>query len=280
MPSFNLALPAAEQRKACFFGIHPELCFVPSWLPRTKSGYATLTARDFRGTVSAHRLAFMLLVRPLGYGDMALHRCGNASCYNPYHLYVGGNDENRRDKVLHQQADRLWGPLGLSYRRGEDTVFMPQPLVLSAEDSHLPVSFGGFKPGECVHCDWLHSTHDGYQQVHETSMSGEVVGAHRKVYALFNGRLGKYDIVSHACGDRTCLNPYHLFISGRHPSPQDFDFAHDKRFRLSSEGLARIGDLSKNIAELALELGVHPQTIASRRADLRRALRLSIASPP
>ncbi|MFG6415500.1 HNH endonuclease [Roseateles sp. DC23W] len=157
---------------------------------------------------------------------------------------------------------------------------MPQPLVLSAEDSHLPASFGGFKPGECVHCDWLHSTHDGYQQVHETSMSGEVVGAHRKVYALFNGPLGKYDIVSHACGDRTCLNPYHLFISGRHPCPRDFDFAHDKRFRLSSEGLARIADLSKSVSELALELGVHPNTVASRRADLRHALRCSALALP
>lgn len=277
MPSFNPASPAAEPREASFLGIQPDLCFAPNWLPRNKAGYATLTARDFRGTMCAHRLAFMLLVGRLQYGEMVLHRCGNASCYNPYHLYVGGDAENRRDKVLHQQADRRWGPLGLTYRRGEAAVFMPQPLVLSTEGSHFPVSFGGFKPGECLHSDWLHPTHDGYRQLFETSRSGDVVGAHRKVYTLFNGPLDKYDLMSHSCGDRHCVNPYHLFNAGRHPSPRDFDFENDKRFTLSSEGLARIGDLSKSAAQLAQELGVHPETVKSRRADIRRDLRSSAA---
>lgn len=271
MSSFNLASPTAEQRDACFFGIYPELCFVPSWLSQDKRGYVTFNARDLRGTVHAHRLVVMLLIGPLAFGDLVLHRCGNASCYNPFHLYGGGDAENRRDTVLHQQADRRWGPLGLTFRRGDEAVFMPHPLVLSAEDSRLAASFRRFTPGECVHCEWLYPTRDGYVQLGESSMSGDVVGAHRKVYALFNGPLTKYDLVGHACGDRTCVNPYHLFILGRHPSPRDFDFAHDGRFRLSSEGLAVIADFSKDAKEVARELGVHLQTVISRRAELRRA---------
>lgn len=271
MSSFNLASPTAEQREAGFFGIYQELCFVPSWLPQNKSGYVSLNARDLRGTVHAHRLVVKLLIGPIAVGYSVLHRCGNASCYNPWHLYVGRDAENRRDTVLHQQADRRWGPLGLTFRRGDEAVFMPQPLVLSDEDSQLPACFRRFTPGECAHCDWLYPTHDGYRQLRETSMSGDVVGAHRKVYSLFNGPLGKYDIVGHACGDRTCVNPYHLFISGRHPSPRDFDFANDGRFRLSSEGLALIANLSKDAKEVARDLGVHLQTVISRRAELRRA---------
>lgn len=260
----------AVPQRLCFLGLYPELCFVPTWLSRTERGYATLTAKELGRSEPAHRLVAMSLIGQLNEGDMVLHRCGNASCHNPFHLYVGGDAENHRDKLLHQQAGNGVGPLGLAYSVAGHQLLMPQPLALSSEPSRLPASFAGFEPGSCFHADWLHETFDGYRQLLPTSMSGELIGVHRKHYALFNGPLGRYDIVSHACGDKTCLNPFHLLISGRQESPRDFDAKHDKRFKLSSDGLAAIANLERSPAELAKTLGVHPQTVAALRADLRR----------
>ena len=270
--------PTMAPRKTDFVGIYAELCFVPDWLRRTPLGYATLTAKEFSGTSLAHRLVAMLLLGQLADGDRALHRCGTAHCHNPHHLYVAGDIENHRDKLLHEQAAPRWGALGLTCLTGSGQVFMPQPLVFSEEACRLTTNFGGFTPVQCFHCDWLHPTPDGFRQLRDTTMSGDVVGAHRKVYTLFVGPLDKYDIVSHSCGDQTCLNPFHLRISGRQASPRDFDVKHDKRFRLSAYGLAQIADFTRSTTELAKELGVHRQTVAGRRADLRRHLHLSDGS--
>lgn len=264
--------PYAALLKNPFVGLHQHLCFVPDWLPRSARGYGSLTAKELRGTVSAHRMVVMLFLGQLADGHMALHRCGNAQCHNPHHLYVGGDTENRRDKLLHQHATERWGSSGVVYAAGDRRVFMPQPLVLSEEACRLATHFAGFSAGKCLRCDWLYPTIDGYVQLRETRMSGEVVGAHRRVYLLFNGPLSKYDIVSHTCDDRTCLNPFHLYVSGRQASHRDFDLQHDKRFRLSTHGLALIANFANDAAELAKELGVHPQTVVSLRAALRRSL--------
>ncbi len=280
MPTTQLMPPGSEPLQPSFVGLHPELCFAPTWLSRGSRGYATLTAKEFSGTMCAHRLVVLLLIGPLEITAMALHRCGNASCHNPFHLYAGGDVENRRDKLLHQGSHPRWGALGLTHAAGRHHVHMPHPLVLSKEACRLSMNFDNFTPGKCVHNTRLHPTSDGFRQLRATAMSGEVVGAHRKVYTLFSGPLDKYDIVSHACGDPTCLNPFHLFISGRQQCPRDFDVKHDKRFRLSAHGLAMIADFAKGSVELAKELGVHPQTVASRRADLRRPLRARKASGP
>lgn len=273
MPPFHPMPPEADFHQSIFVGVHPELCFAPTWLSRARRGYATLTAKEFRGTMHAHRLVVMLLLGPIRDDGMALHRCGNAACHNPYHLYVGGDEENRRDKLLHQRADPRWGKLGLTRPVGQHHVHMPHPLALSEEPSHLAMSFGGFTPGKCFHCDWLHPTSDGFRQLCETDLSGEVVGAHRKVYQLFNGPLDRYDILSHTCGDATCLNPFHLVISGCQAFPRDFDVKHDKRFRLSAYGLALIADFSRRTSDVAEELGVHRQTVSIMRTDLRRSLK-------
>lgn len=91
-------------RDSRFLGVSEELCFVANWLPRGPHGYASLLAKEFNRPVGAHRLVVRLLVGTLKVKDMVLHRCGNSQCHNPYHLYVGGDVENHRDKLLHRDA--------------------------------------------------------------------------------------------------------------------------------------------------------------------------------
>lgn len=258
-----------DARSRAFIGLHPELCFVAAW-PDRKPGYWTLGAKELEHGVQAHRLTALLLLGRLQGLDMALHRCGNASCHNPFHIYVGGEPENRRDKELHRASGRASGPLGLIYPTGSGHVLMPQPAALSAEASRLATSFAGFTPGRCHHSSWLLPTHDGYRQLCDSTMSGEVVGAHRKIYTLFNGPLDRYDIVSHACGDKTCLNPFHLYISGRQASKRDFNVKHDKRCKISTHALSVIADFKRSATEVAKELGVHRNTVVDYRATLLR----------
>lgn len=270
MPPPNPLSPES-QRDSRFLGVSEELCFVASWLPRGPHGYSSLLAKEFNRQVGTHRLVVKLLIGTLDANDMVLHRCGNSRCHNPYHLYVGGDAENHRDKLLHREARERFELLVAPDGSEASRVLAPRPLVLSTEASHLNARFGGFTPGDCFHAAWLHPTFDGYRQLCTTTRSGDVVGAHRKIYALFNGPLGRYDIVGHRCADRTCLNPYHLFIAGEHSSRRDFNARHDKRCKLTDAGLDMIADPARSTAELARELGLHPQTIRTYRREALNA---------
>lgn len=183
-------------------------------------------------------------------------------------MYVGGDAENHRDKLLHREARERFELLVAPDGSEASRVLTPRRLVLSTEASRLDARFGGFTPDDCFYADWLHPTFDGYRQLCKTTRSGDVVGAHRKIYALFNGPLGRYDLVSHSCADRTCLNPYHLLITGEHTSRRDFNARHDKRCKLTDAGLDMIADPAQRTAELASKLGLHPQTILTYRREL------------
>ena len=251
-----------------FVGVHMGLCFMTTWQNRNKYGYSQLTVKEAGNRcVPSHRLAVKLLLGPLKEGDQVLHRCGNGQCHNPYHMNVGGDPENRRDKVLHQAAGNLFDRFVLPYGTGGNIVHMQRPLVLSEEESRLPVSFSGFIPDSCFFADWLYPTYDGYRQLCESDWSGEVAGAHRKVYQLFIGRLNRLDIVSHTCGNRACLNPYHLYISGQADSAYLAKF--DKRCTVTAKGRLLIADLSISAVDVAKSLGIHWQTVGSLRRSMR-----------
>lgn len=251
-----------------FVGLHPELCYVALWYDSHE--YRPIQAKEANQMMHAHRMVVALLIGNLASGDMVLHRCGVADCINPYHLYVGGSAENRRDEALHKPTRGQTGPYSLTY----PSVSMPQPLVLSQEISRITKSFAGFSPTKCFIADWLPSTSDGYRQLCASEFSGELVGAHRKIYKLFVGPIDRYEIVSHTCGNKhTCLNPYHMRITGRQKSHRDFDFEHDKRVKVSASGLELIADVSRSTTEVALELGIHPQTAYRIRADIKRSQR-------
>lgn len=248
-----------------FSGVSPESCFIPNWRIPPQKGYHQLYAKELGSTKSAHRLVFWLLVGFPAREDMILHRCGNRYCYNPFHLYAGGQAENDRDKALHQQAAE------------RAKAHMPRSVVLSAEVCRLAAAFPGVVPDRCLHSNWLASTDDGFKQLKKTPDSGEVVGAHRKIYQLFKGPLDKYDIVSHTCHDRSCLNPYHLFLSGRQPCTTNFNARHDKNCKLSGDDLSEIATFPLSVSELAKKFGVHPITIQNRRREMRQKPVMSLS---
>lgn len=72
------------------------------WIASLSNGYGR---SGFRGkAMGAHRLFYELFVGPIEMGKYILHRkeCGNRSCVNPHHLYMGTQKDNMRDM-------RLWG---------------------------------------------------------------------------------------------------------------------------------------------------------------------------
>ncbi len=216
-----------------FVGIHQELCFSANWLNYGSNGYVSINAKELERTVPAHRMVMMLLVGQVD-GNV-LHRCGNSNCYNPYHLYIGSPRENTRDKTLHSRSEPLWGNLHQTYPCGNHiAVEMKQPLVLSTETCQRSLKFKGFTPCTCFHVDWLARTNDGYLQLHGIQNDGIITGAHRKIYMLFRGPIEKESIIGHRCGDPTCLNPYHLVITGRMDS-REYNQKYDRRFILKSK---------------------------------------------
>ena len=50
-----------------------------------------------------HRLAWLLTYGEIPESLMVLHRCGNPSCCNANHLYLGNHDDNMRDKKEHNR---------------------------------------------------------------------------------------------------------------------------------------------------------------------------------
>ena len=66
------------------------------WVGARKAfGYGTMT---YAGrTQFAHRLSYKAFVGEIPDGLSVLHKCDNASCVNPDHLWLGTYSDNRRD---------------------------------------------------------------------------------------------------------------------------------------------------------------------------------------
>ena len=70
-----------------------------SHAPDKRRGYYFIK-REYDGVVykKIHRLLFAMYVEKIKDGNSILHKCNNAHCINPDHLYQGDNYQNMSDR--------------------------------------------------------------------------------------------------------------------------------------------------------------------------------------
>lgn len=89
---------------------------------------------------------------------------------------------------------------------------------------------------------WTKSTRAGYGQVH---YRGKRWSAHRLFYTLFTGNIPEGMLVCHACDNKLCVNPNHLYV-GTHTNNNQDTY---KRNRMPPKQ----GHNARNVAKLSLE---------------------------
>lgn len=75
---------------------------------RQPKGYGLIA--HGRGTMLAHRMSWLLNVGMIPDGLCVLHKCDNASCVNPSHLFLGtradnNHDMERKGRAVHPEGD-------------------------------------------------------------------------------------------------------------------------------------------------------------------------------
>lgn len=254
---------------SAFTGLRQDQCFHPDWVQRQNSGYAIVYERQWGRAEKAHRIVFQLLLAPIANQGMVLHRCGNGRCYNPYHLYWGDAQQNRRDMLLHKKAHAMHTsrPASANALQAEVLdVLTSTPAALSTEACQLDTRFKGFAPQPCFISPWVELAEDGHALLRPFATAECTVRADRYIFHLFNGATDLCDVVEHTCNRPECLNPYHLIVSGR-IEERKIREEFDKRTKLTLEHYVLIAHSSLTNEQLASEVGVHSMTVSNIRRE-------------
>lgn len=276
---FDVSMDAQE-----FVGLDKDKCFCPNWRVLGKGGHASIYDKALpKLTMGAHCVVYRLFIGPIDgwlWADTpnVLHRCGNADCINPYHLYLGTHTQNTRDSLLHR--DSRAEAKSQKFEEVRETkkspgelatlkVFNPDPVALSRELSMDIKKFVGFSKRKCFCANWLaRSRHGGCAFFGDQSLPQGIEGARCLVYRALVGLISHLapqdtDMVLSSCGNADCINPYHLYQVRPAENQRAARCGRDRRYKLSSQQIQEIRASTKSYRELAREYGVHYQTIGN-----------------
>lgn len=65
----------------------------------SSAGYGQLGPTRDWPSILAHRLSFIVYVRPIAAGVLACHKCDNKLCVRPDHLFAGSSKDNTQDMI-------------------------------------------------------------------------------------------------------------------------------------------------------------------------------------
>lgn len=83
----------------------PDQCW--NWTGRFHyTGYGEI---EVFGTKKAHRVSWTVTFGEIPDGLFVCHKCDNRKCCNPYHLFLGTNDDNMKDMAKKGRSHRPKG---------------------------------------------------------------------------------------------------------------------------------------------------------------------------
>src|SRR5208337_623955 len=72
-------------------------CIIWPYSVIKKGGYGRI--RSGKKTLQVHRVAYMKFRGAIPENTCVLHRCDTPRCFNPRHLFLGTDDDNRNDMI-------------------------------------------------------------------------------------------------------------------------------------------------------------------------------------